>query len=187
MVAVGGDLKAPFSLGTNAVQLHELLHPLLARRDAARHQLASDARPAVGSAGFGVHGLYMHQQCLVAQAPLLDIAGTAHQIRVVAGRGDLQHPALHRDRPQATVRLDESVLQIDPLTKYSVAFPSMSRSIFTRASSARSRLISIWSALTGALLSAGANWNEPLSDIRLYLNDLGIRGREVPFYSRESR
>ena len=49
--------------------------------------------------------------------------------------------------------LDEGVLQIDPLAKYAVAFPRMSRSIFTRANSARSRLISICSALTG-LLSA---------------------------------
>ena len=45
------------------------------------------------------------------------------------------------------VALDEGVLQIDPLAKYAVAFSKMSRSIFTRASSARSRLISICSAL----------------------------------------
>ena len=49
--------------------------------------------------------------------------------------------------------LDEGVLQIDPLAMYAVAFPRMSLSIFTRANSARSRLISVCSALTG-LLSA---------------------------------
>ena len=50
------------------------------------------------------------------------------------------------------VALDEGVLQIDPLAMYAFAFLRMSRSIFTRASSARSRLISICSVLTGALL-----------------------------------
>ena len=89
-----------------------------------------------------------------AQVLPLRSAGTAHQVRVVAGRADLQHPALHRDRPQAAVLLDEGVLQIDPLAKYAVAFPRMSRSIFTRANSACSRLISICSALTGTLPSA---------------------------------
>ena len=96
----------------------------------------------------------MHQQRLVAQVAPLRTNGTARQVRVVAGRADLQYLALHRDRPQAAVLLDEGVLQIDPLAKYAVAFPKMSRSIFTRANAARNRLISICSALTGALLSA---------------------------------
>ena len=90
-----------------------------------------------------MHGLDRHQKRLVAQVASLRIAGTAHQVRVVAGRADLEYPALHRDRPQAAVLLNEGVLQIDPLAKYAVAFPRMSRSIFTRANSARSRLISI--------------------------------------------
>ena len=93
----------------------------------------------------------MHQQRLVVQVAPLRIAGTAKEVRVVAGRADLQHPALHRDRPRKPVTLDEGVLQIDPLAKYAVAFAKISRSIFTRASSARSRLISICSALTGLL------------------------------------
>jgi len=42
------------------------------------------------------------------------------------------------------------------MDKYALAFPRMSRSIFTRANSARSRLISICSALTN-LLSAPAS------------------------------
>ena len=50
------------------------------------------------------------------------------------------------------VAMDKGVLQLWPLAKYAVAFPKISRSIFTRASSALSRLISICSALTGALL-----------------------------------
>jgi hypothetical protein len=49
--------------------------------------------------------------------------------------------------------LNEGVLHRCAFAKYAVAFSRVSRSIFTRASSARSRLISICSALT-ALLSA---------------------------------
>ena len=113
--------------------------------------------PEYPAAGLGVQGLDMHQQRLVAQALPLSIAGTAHEVRVAAGRADLQYPALHRDRPQVAVLLDEGVLQIDSLAKYAVAFPKMSRLIFARTSSARSRLISICSALTG-LLSAPLNW-----------------------------
>jgi len=51
------------------------------------------------------------------------------------------------------VSVDEGVLQLRTFAKYAVAFPRMSRSILTRASSALSRLISICSALT-TLLSA---------------------------------
>jgi len=77
VVAVGGDLEAPFSLGADAVQLHELLHPGLAHGNTACHQLAPDARPAVGAAGFGMHGLDMHQQRLVAQVAPLRTNGIA--------------------------------------------------------------------------------------------------------------
>jgi hypothetical protein len=44
VMTVGGDLEASLALGANAVQLHELLHPLLAHRHAARHPFAPDAR-----------------------------------------------------------------------------------------------------------------------------------------------
>src|SRR5512133_1794795 len=84
----------------------------------------------------------------------LGSAGQTNEVLVVPGYAHTQHPALHRDWPDAAVALDKGVLQVDPLAKYAVAFPRMSRSIFTRANSARSRLISICSALTLALLSA---------------------------------
>jgi len=44
--------------------------------------------------------------------------------------------------------MDKGVLHRCALAKYAVAFSSMSRSIFSRAFSARKRLISICSALT---------------------------------------
>jgi len=100
-----------------------------------------------------VDGLDVHQQRVVAQVAALIATGSAYKVFVVSGCTDLQNPALHRDGPHAPVALDEGVLHFDAFAKYAVAFPRMSRSIFTRASSARSRLISICSALTG-LLSA---------------------------------
>src|ERR1019366_7117793 len=48
---------------------------------------------------------------------------------------------------------NKGVLHFWPFAKYAVAFPRMSRSIFTRANSARNRLISICSTLTALLLA----------------------------------
>ena len=46
---------------------------------------------------------------------------------------------------------DKGILHFWPFAKYAVAFPRMSRSIVTRANSARKRLISICSAVTPVL------------------------------------
>ena len=54
-----------------------------------------------------------------------------------------------RQALELAVPLDPGVLHPRSFAKYAVAFPGMSRSIFTRASSARSRAISICSGLTG--------------------------------------
>ena len=70
---------------------------------------------------------------------------------VIAGDADPEHAALHPDRPYPFVALNEGVPHFCPLAKYAVAFPKMSRSIVTRANSARRRLISICSAVTCAL------------------------------------
>ena len=59
---------------------------------------------------------------------------------------------------------DEGILHFWPFAKYAVAFPSMSRSIFTRASSARRRLISICSAVTPSL---AADFLQPSLAMRL--------------------
>src|ERR1039458_4504093 len=67
---------------------------------------------------------------------------------MVARDAHQQHPALHTDRPDQLVALNKGVLHFWPFAKYAVAFPRMSRSIFTRANSARKRLISICSELT---------------------------------------
>src|SRR6218665_792140 len=80
-------------------------------------------------------------------------AGSTNEVFVVAGDAGLQGSALHRDWPRLAVGVNEGVLQLCAFAKYAVAFTKMSCCIFSRASSARSRLISICSALT-TLLSA---------------------------------
>src|SRR5665213_4435934 len=77
-----------------------------------------------------------------------------HQVLVVAGDADPEYTALHPDRPDPLVTLNKGVLHFWPFAKNAVAFPRMSRSILTRANSARKRLISICSALTFNRLSA---------------------------------
>ena len=70
---------------------------------------------------------------------------------VVSAGAHAQHFAAQRHRPLGAVSLDPGVLQSRCFAKYAVALPRMSRSIFTRANSARSRAISICSELTGLL------------------------------------
>jgi|SRR5579863_4350061 len=48
-----------------------------------------------------------------------------------------QYRALHADRPETPMTFDEGVLHFWPFAKYAVAFPKRSRSIATRANSAR--------------------------------------------------
>lgn len=74
----------------------------------------------------------------------------ARKALLESGHTDLQHLALRRDRPRASMLLHEGVLRVEPFAKYPVAFPKISRSVFTRANSARNRLMSICSALTGS-------------------------------------
>lgn len=153
VLAVRSDLEALLALGTYAVQLHEPLDALLASPDAPGQQFLPRPGPTVAATGLGVDGSDVDQQRVVAEVATLGRAGRPHEVLVVPGHAGLQHPALHRDRPDAAVSVDEGVLQLCAFAKYAVAFPRMSRSILTRASSARSRLISICSALTTLLLA----------------------------------
>src|SRR5277367_5060729 len=76
------------------------------------------------------------------------------EVLVVACHTDSEHAALYSDRPLPAVASNQGVLHFCPLAKYAIAFPRMSRSIVTRARSARKRLISICSAVTFDRLSA---------------------------------
>ena len=110
MLAAGGDLEAALTPGADAVQLNELLHPQLAHADASCKQLLPDARPAVPAARFGMDGLDVHQQRVIAQMAPLGIAGAACEVPVVSRHADLEHSALHRNPSDAPVALDEGVL-----------------------------------------------------------------------------
>jgi hypothetical protein len=94
----------------------------------------------------------MHQQRFIAQvAALRDLLAPRH-ILVITRDTYKQHPALHPDGPDQLVALNKSVLHRGIFAKNAVAFPKMSRSIVTRANSARRRLISICSAVACGLL-----------------------------------
>ena len=95
VVAVGGDLEAALALGADAMQLHELLHPLLAHPDATCKQLFPRTWPAVATVRFSLDDLDMHQQRVVAQVAPLSRAGKAYKVLVVPGHAGLKHPALH--------------------------------------------------------------------------------------------
>jgi len=150
----GGDTEAPLAAGVDTVLLHEPLHTLLADADALSMQFAPDARPAISSAIGRIHGTNMHQQCLSAQVTKPRDLQATNQVLVVARHTYPQHPTLHADRPHTPIASNQGVLHFCPLAKYAIAFPRMSRSIVTRANSARKRLISICSAVTFDRLSA---------------------------------
>src|ERR1039457_6570361 len=76
---------------------------------------------------------------------------------MVARDAHQQHPALYTDRPDQLVALNKGVFHFWHFAKNAAAFPKMSRSIVTRANSARKRLFSICSAVTCGLLLAPFN------------------------------
>ena len=71
MIAVSGAFGAPLSFGTYAVQLHELLHAILAHTDTACQQFLPSVWPAVAASRFGVNGLDVRQQGVVAEMAIL--------------------------------------------------------------------------------------------------------------------
>ncbi len=79
------------------------LTPLLFTRE----QFFPKARPAIAATALGMNRLDVHQQRIVAQVPWLHVAGPPNEVPVVPGHADLEHPALHRDRPDAPVTFDE--------------------------------------------------------------------------------
>ena len=64
-----GATRKAAAAGTDAVFLHEPLHPLLAHANAALDQLPPDPRPSIGAAKFCVHRAVMRQQSGIAQMP----------------------------------------------------------------------------------------------------------------------
>jgi hypothetical protein len=108
-----------------------------------------------------MHSFDVNQQSSVADdalgGNLWIIHNSSPLMSKVTTSTDIEHFALPPNRPTAFVPFNPGVLHTDSRAKYAVAFLKMSRSIFTFASSALSRVNSICSALTG-LAPASANW-----------------------------
>jgi hypothetical protein len=96
----------------------------------------------------------MDQPHLITQVATRNDLSTANKVFLVARHAHPQNPALHKDRPYPPGPVNKGVLHFGALAKYAVAYPGMSRSMLTRADSARKRLISICPALTFEGLSA---------------------------------
>ena len=137
----------------NAMPRHQPLHPLFAYADAPVAQFSPNAWPPVGSPILRKYSADGNQHCLIAQVSALENMPAASKVFMIAGHAHPEHPALHADG--ATRRLGSiGVLHFRSFAKYAVAFPRMSRSILTRASSARNRAFSICRALAAVGLSA---------------------------------
>src|ERR1700691_1177114 len=162
----GRDPEAALATPPDAVLLHQSLHSLLAHTNALCPQLPPDPRPPVCSPIRRIHRPDMHQQRLITQMPSGSNFTPPCQVLMISRHAHPKNSALHADRPYPPVSLNKGVLHFWPFAKYAVAFPRMSRSIFTRANSARKRLISICSALT--LLPAPFNRPSRCAFTQLY-------------------
>ena len=128
--------------------LHQPLHPQFTHANALRPQLTPDPRPPIRTAILRVNGADVNQKRFVAEVTTLSNMDPPRQMFMVARDAHQQNPALNRDRPDSLVAMNKGVLHFWHFAKYAVAFPRMSRSIVTRANSARKRLFSICSAVT---------------------------------------
>jgi len=138
VVAIGGCHAEPaLAARLNAVLLHQQTYPFLAHTHAAPAQLAPHARPTVDAAQLRVNGAYVHQQ-----GSLTQVAASVRQtapllVLMIAGEADSKHAAQDANGPEMLMLVDVGELHFWPFAKNAIAFPRMSRSILTRARSAR--------------------------------------------------
>src|SRR5580698_9325072 len=138
----GRDPETALAACPYAMPLHQPLHPLFAYADAPVAQFLPNARPPVGSPILREYGADVNQHCLIAQVAAFENMPAASKVFMVARHAHPQHRALHADGPHPPIPFDKGVLHFRSFAKYAVAFPRMSRSILTRASSARNRAFS---------------------------------------------
>jgi hypothetical protein len=154
VLAVGSHDKLAFAPGTDAVFPHQTTYPFLTHAVTSCHKFFLHFWPTVFTFDLCVDGADVGQQSFVAHAlEGARLAGfpqafTPSMLKVAAG-ADAQYVAGQRDGPMGFVTGYPGVLHRDSRAKYAVAFFRMSRSIFTRASSALSRANSICSGFTG--------------------------------------
>jgi hypothetical protein len=149
------------------VLLHKAAYPLFAHAVAACNQFFPHLGPTVFLFDLCMDGPNVDQQGFITDALVRPwLAGLvrilAPPVLKVAAGADAQYVAGQRDGPASFVAGNPGVLHIDSRAKYAVAFFKISRSIFTRASSALNRASSICSGLTG-LSPAPLSWPLALS------------------------
>src|SRR5271168_5012030 len=94
-----GDAETPLAAGTYALLLHQPLHAQLAHTNADLAQLAPDARPAICSAMFFIHGANMRHQRFLTHMPPTSNLPPPDKMLMKAGDAHTQYPALNTDRP----------------------------------------------------------------------------------------
>src|SRR6185437_1267920 len=138
MPAVGcGHTETLPAACPKALLLHQALNTLLAHAHALGSQLPPDPRPAVRPPMLLIRGPNMHRQCFLALMPSFGDPQQPGEMFVITRHTHLQHAALNANGPDLAMTSNKGVPHLCSFAKYAVAFPRMSRSIFTRASSAR--------------------------------------------------
>ncbi len=82
-------------------------------------------------------GANVNQQGRLRHVPSTSNLLAAQLMLVIAREADIENLALQANRPEMATAINVGILHLWPREKYAAAFPSMSRSILTRASSVR--------------------------------------------------
>src|SRR5208282_3204472 len=151
VLGVRGRLEPPLVPAVQPVLPHQPLHPPFAHRNAAPLELLIDPRRPIRSPGLLVDLADALQQLALAQPFLRPVASLPGREATVT---HLQRHAQHLQRIRVAMLFNKRVPHSDSLAKYAAAFFTISISIFSRATSARSREISICSGVIGLPFSA---------------------------------
>lgn len=107
MTTVGGYAEAPLAARTNAMLLHQPLHPLLAHAQASLAKLAPHARSPVSAVRLGMHRADVQQKCLIRHVTPSRNLRPPQSMLVIARGADAEHAALHTDRPDKTMLINK--------------------------------------------------------------------------------
>src|SRR6266545_4282470 len=151
VLRVGRRLETPLVPAAQSVLPHQSLHPPLAHGNAAPFELLVDARRPVGGFGLLMNLADVRQQLAIAEPPLRTLTALPSREATVT---DLQRRAQPLHRIRAAILFNKRVPHSDSFAKYAAAFFRISVSILRRATSARSRDISICSGVIGLPFSA---------------------------------
>ena len=152
MLAVDGYDEFTLSACFDVVLLYEPPNSFFPNSHTIDPKFPPNPWPAIFTFAFCMHSLDANQQCGVANALAGNrriICSFSSLMPKVTASTDIERFASPANWPAAFVPFNPGVLHSDSHAKHAVAFLRMSRSIFTLASSAFSRVNSICSALIG--------------------------------------